>query len=169
MFRPRKYLLYPQGLPDRGAKLEEVLHKFPVSMEASKARYELADSYRLLADQQERLLNDGTTYRPARRDHWTETCQRWRTRAVEEFEALVATVEKPESASHLDSVQRRDVYLYAALTQWNMGNYEKALAAYDRMAQRAITVSRTIGRRSPARSVPTPASTMRQKSAKASK
>ena len=62
-------------------KLKEVLHKLPASMEASKARYELADSYRLLADQQERLLNDGTTYKDQRtRDHWMETCKEWRTR-----------------------------------------------------------------------------------------
>ena len=57
-----------------------------------------------MADEQDRLLNDGTTYKDLRtRDNWTDVRDRLRKRAVEEFEKLVETVEQPESAEQFDA------------------------------------------------------------------
>ncbi len=134
----------PEKLKTVVDQMEQVLEHLPATAEATLARYELADSYRLLADDQEQLLNDGTTYRdPGTREHYKEVCKHWRERAIVEYENVIAIIEKPGSADHLDLASpkkgpkaRRDLYYFAAYTCFQMGQWDKSLAAYQRMALR---------------------------------
>ena len=118
-------------------KMEEVLDHLPTTAEATQARFEMADSYRLLADEQDRLLNDGMTYREQGTiDHFKKVRDDWRQRAVEEFDTLRSIIEKPESAEHLNAKTQRDVYYCAAYVLFQMGKYDQSLAAYRLMADR---------------------------------
>jgi tetratricopeptide (TPR) repeat protein len=120
-------------------KMEEVLEHLPATAEATQARFELADSYRLLADEQDGLLNDGMTYREqGTREHYKGIRNEWRKHAAKGFENLTALVEKPEAADYLarNVNARRDVYYFAAYTLFQLGQFEKSLAAYQAMAHR---------------------------------
>ena len=133
----------PEKLKTVVDQMEQVLEHLDNTPEATLARYELADSYRLLADDQELLLNDGMTYRdPGTREHYKEVCKHWRECAIVEYENVIATIEKPGAGNLLDVAgpdkgprARRDLYYFAAYTCFQMGQWDKSLAAYERMAK----------------------------------
>jgi tetratricopeptide (TPR) repeat protein len=117
-------------------RLEEVLDRLPAAREGTLARYELADSYRELADRKQKELNEGAYRDPLTRDRQTDRCTQLRASANADFEKLVKVVEDPDTAGQLDAVQTRNVYYFAALTAFQMGQYEKSLRAYERMRER---------------------------------
>jgi tetratricopeptide (TPR) repeat protein len=118
-------------------RLEEVLDRLPANKEGTLARYELADSYRELADRKAAELNEGSAYRgQTTRGYQAEERDKLWTRAIEEFEKLVTVIENPQTVNYLDETQTRNVYYYAALTAFQMGQYKKSLDAYERMKER---------------------------------
>jgi tetratricopeptide (TPR) repeat protein len=133
-------ICYKRQRPDYDTvvlRLEEVLDRLPATREGTLARYELADSYRVLADRRQAELNEGSAYRgQATRAHHAEERDRLRARANAEFEKLVKLVENPDTAGHLDDRQTRAVYYYAGLTAFQLGQYEQSRGAYERMKKR---------------------------------
>ena len=160
-YRAKKYKTVVENM-------ERMLEHLPSTREAVQARYELAESYRHLADDEDRSL-DGMTFKPEGQDLHTEIRDGLRKRAAEEYEKLVATDplqellqagvkptkeeyeklvatdplqgllpgETATEANALDAnARRRDVYYFAALMQFQLGDFDKSLAAYSRMAKR---------------------------------
>jgi tetratricopeptide (TPR) repeat protein len=114
-------------------RLEEALGQFPSNVDATRARYQLADSYRQLAARakQDELIGES----PNREyiEHLRKEHQRWLQKAADEFQELAAFLEKPESAGHLTSDERLEIPFIAADCRYNLGQYAEALAQYERL------------------------------------
>jgi len=124
-------------------RLEEVLDLLPATREGTRARYELADSYRVLADKRQEELNKGSVYQgQAMRERHAAERDELRKRAGEEFEHLVKVIEHPDTADYLmdekdqKDEKKRNVYYCAALMAFQLGQYETSLQRYRRMQER---------------------------------
>jgi hypothetical protein len=108
----------------------------PASPDVTRAWYELAESYRQVANQamQEHLVGEYRTAEAA--GHLKEEYRRWLQKAAEEYEELAAFLDKPESAGHLPEEDRLQVPFLAADCRFNLGEYDRALEIYDKLAPR---------------------------------
>jgi tetratricopeptide (TPR) repeat protein len=114
--------------------LEEALGQFPSNPDQTRARYQLADSYRQLAVEAKRDEMLGDSPNPEYVKHLREKYRRFLQKAADEYQELAAFLEKPESAGHLTPDEREEVPLVAADCRYNLGQYQEALALYERLA-----------------------------------
>jgi tetratricopeptide (TPR) repeat protein len=125
-------------------RLEEALGQFPANPEATRARYQLADSYRQLAAQAKRDELIGESSNPQYLEHLSKEHKRWLQKAADEYQELAAFLEKPESAGHLTPEERNEVPFTAAECRYNLGQYAEALALYERLAEANAKTKKTL-------------------------
>ncbi len=126
----------PQNFRHVVEKLEGTIDRFPLSPEAVRARFQLADSYRQLAAQRtvNRFMSGPIS--PDAHQHFLEQNQRAMNRAAEEFAKLEELIDDPELSSLLTDKQRREVPFIVAQCRFNLGEYDKALKKYEELAKR---------------------------------
>jgi tetratricopeptide (TPR) repeat protein len=122
----RRVVMYLEGKLDGAA----------VTPEAVRARYQLADSYRQLADQ--RTVNRYMSEKMSldAHNHYLDENRRALTRAAEEFGKLEELLGDPEMCSLLTVKQRVEVPFIVAECSYFLGQYEKALNKYEALAKK---------------------------------
>jgi tetratricopeptide (TPR) repeat protein len=116
-------------------RLEQALSQFPANPEQTRARYELANSYRQLAAEAKRDEMLGDSPNPEYIKHLQEKHRQYLQKAAREYEELATFLEKPESAGHLTIDERIEVPFTAAQCYFDLGMYAEALTVYDRLLQ----------------------------------
>jgi tetratricopeptide (TPR) repeat protein len=119
--------------------LEEVLKQAPANrtanQEQTRARYQLANSFRQLAAEAKRDEVLGDSPNPEYLKHLQEKHRHFLDKAAGEYEELAKFLETPESAGHLTPDERHEVPFTAAKCQFDLGEYAKALAIYEHMIE----------------------------------
>jgi tetratricopeptide (TPR) repeat protein len=129
-------LLYERRNYDQAVlRLQEALNKYPGNAEATRARFQLADSCRRLADQEHHSYLMNQSMSEDTRKHFLEEQHRWLRRAADEFTELAEFLQKPEARGHLSSEEQFEVPFLAADCLFNLGDYDKALARYEALAE----------------------------------
>jgi tetratricopeptide (TPR) repeat protein len=127
-------ILYQRGEFRRAVlHLEEALGRFPLNPEATRARLQLADSYRQLANQRrlnEHLANKAS---PKTLEHFQREHQRWLQKAADEFQELAAFLQTPEAHGHLSQEEQSLVLFFGAECLFNLGQYDRALRQYENL------------------------------------
>ncbi len=129
LYRRREYKKVVQHL-------EPAIRMYPSNPETTRARYQLADSYRLLASQEHTARIHDTRMSPPTRQHFEEEHQRWLEKAAERFEELAAELDNGKSRGHLAPEEEIQVPFIAANCFYNLGDYDRALARFNRLAAR---------------------------------
>jgi tetratricopeptide (TPR) repeat protein len=119
----------------RGAvqSLEQALAQQATKSDQTRARYQLAESYRQLATDAKRDELIGGSPNPEYKKHMRESNQHYLQKAADEYQELAAILEKPESAAILTAAERDLVPFVAADCRYNLGQYAEALAVYERL------------------------------------
>jgi tetratricopeptide (TPR) repeat protein len=117
-------------------RLEEALGRFPVNAEATRAHLQLADSYSVLAAEENDKLVKNECKTPEVREHVQHERRRWLRKAVKEYLDLAEVLEKPEAAGHLSAEEAVQVPFKAAECFYNDGQFEEALRLYEQLAGR---------------------------------
>jgi tetratricopeptide (TPR) repeat protein len=111
--------------------------KFKDRTELTRARYQLADSYRQIAAQENMAVIIGSTsYSPETRAHLEKMHREWLTKAAEEFAGLDTFLETSEGQNCLSIEQRNQVPFITAKCWYNLGLYEKSLVVYERLIRK---------------------------------
>src|SRR5439155_8675059 len=113
--------------------LDRYRNKFKDVAELTRARYQLADSYRQIAAQENQSFLLGENYTPETRAHFQKEHRRWLLKAAEEFADLDKVLDSAEGKGHLTDEQRAGVPFITAKCWFNLGQYDKALAIYERL------------------------------------
>jgi tetratricopeptide (TPR) repeat protein len=125
-------------------RLEEALGQFPSNPEQTRARYQLAESYRQLATDAKRDELLGDSPNPEYIKHLREKHRHFLQKAADEYQELAGFLEKPESAGHLTADERKLIPFTAALCRFNLGQYPEALSIYDHLIEQNISVTVTL-------------------------
>jgi tetratricopeptide (TPR) repeat protein len=114
--------------------LEGMLDRVPVTPEAVRARFQLADSYRQLGGQ--RTVNHFLSGQMSKEadDHFLDQNRRSLGHAAEEFTRLEEFLKDQELASLLTVRQRSEVPFIVAGCNYDLGEYDKALQKYEELA-----------------------------------
>jgi tetratricopeptide (TPR) repeat protein len=126
-------ILYQHGEFRRAVQhLEEALGKFPLNPEATRARLQMADSYRQLANQKSINENLGSQKISQKTlEHFQKEHQRWLQQASEAFQELAAFLQTPEARGHLSLEEQSLVLFFGAECLFNLGQYDRALRQYE--------------------------------------
>jgi tetratricopeptide (TPR) repeat protein len=116
--------------------LEFALGRFPANPEATRARYQLADAYRQLADQshQTHLIRDNMS--PDAKEHYSQQHLEYLKKAAEQFQELEEFLQTPEARGHLKPEEQIRVPLNYADCLFYLGRYDDALEMFNRLAAR---------------------------------
>jgi tetratricopeptide (TPR) repeat protein len=125
--------------------LEDALGRFKDSTqfkdnpEVTRARFQLADSYRQIADHENQafLLNENTSLEW--RMHVQKQIKSWLLKAAEEFSSLEAYLTTEAGKDQLTPQQRTLVPFITAKCWFALGEYDKALSIYERLIKRYPT------------------------------
>jgi tetratricopeptide (TPR) repeat protein len=123
----------------RGAvrRLEEALEHFKSNANALTARFQLADSYRQIAAQENQSFLLGESMSKEAREHYQAEHRRWLLKAANEFSELESVLSRfGDAGKRLTDEQRRQVPFIAAKCWFNCGEYQKALAIYETLIAR---------------------------------
>jgi tetratricopeptide (TPR) repeat protein len=115
-------------------RLEEAL-QLKSSTDQTRARYQLADSYRQLATEAKRDEMLGDSPNAEYKKHLRENYQHFLQKAAEEYQELMEVMDKPESSGVLTPVERAVIPFTAADCLYNLGQYAEALALYERLIE----------------------------------
>ena len=102
--------------------------------EATRARFQLAESCRLLADEAQRKVLDNTARTPEEVEHLEKDKRYWLKKAADEFFELAQFLDKPESAGQSTPEERIQVPFQAAICRFNNAEYDIALDIYTHIA-----------------------------------
>lgn len=116
--------------------LEIALRQYPENPDAARSRYQLADSYRLLAGQHQQAFINAEYQNPKTKEHYQTQHRELLQKAADEFLVLARFLETPEGSNLLTLEERVQVPFTAAECCFNLGQYEKALQIYQHLAQR---------------------------------
>jgi len=116
--------------------LEEALGRFPANPEATRAHVQLAQSYRQLSAQKNLNAQLNVYKSDSARKHFDQERVRWLEKAADEFTAVTAFLETPESAGHLTPEERIGIPFTVAECRFDLGQYKEAQAIYDHLAER---------------------------------
>ncbi len=116
--------------------LEGHLDQLAVSPETVRARFQLADSHRLLAAQNQVNRTVAEKMNPEAQDHYLQVNRASWNRAAEEFAKVEAQIADADKASLLSVKQQVDVPFRVAECYFNLGEYEKALRKYEALAEK---------------------------------
>jgi tetratricopeptide (TPR) repeat protein len=116
--------------------LEGHLDNYALTPESVRARYQLADSYRLLVNQfaVNRVISEKINSEAF--DHFLNVSRKSWTRAAEEFTKLEELIQDQEKASLLSVEQQVEIPFRVAECYYNLGEYEKALHKYEDVANK---------------------------------
>jgi tetratricopeptide (TPR) repeat protein len=103
--------------------------------EATLARYHLADSYLQLFRKLDKDAADASQSRE-NQEHWKQQAQGFLKKADETFRELEQFLQTPEGKDQLAPADRLDVSLSVADCQFYLGNFEDALALYEKQIDR---------------------------------
>lgn len=136
LYKRHDYRRVVRYLEDALSKEKDGSAKIKEGPELTRPRYQLADSYRQIAAQenQSSLVNENMT--PETRQHYQNEYRRWLRKSAEEFTKLEAYLELPEGKDQLDKELRDKVPFIAAKCWFDLGESEKALAIYDKLIDR---------------------------------
>jgi TolA-binding protein len=115
--------------------LDGILERVPLSPEAVRARYQLADSYRQLSLQRTMYYTGSSNLSPQAHEHFLKENKRSLQRAAEEFGKLEELLKNAEMVSLLTLKQRVAVPFIVAECSYFLGEYEKALLKYEALAK----------------------------------
>ncbi len=130
LYHRRDYRQVPRHL--EGA-LERARKRKDQGQEVTRAWFQLADSYRQLAHQQNQSFLLGGNLADETRQLYQSEHHRWLEKAALEFTALDEFLNSPAGADHLTREQREQIPFITAKCWRNRGQYEKALAIYERL------------------------------------
>ncbi len=118
--------------------LGEAVGRFPSNPEATRAHFELADSYRRLASQEHQAALIKEPISEETRRHFLEEHQQWLEKAAAEFDDLANDLEKDKEGhrGHLSPEEEIEIPYIAAECYLTAGKYDKALQRYLLLAQR---------------------------------
>ena len=132
LYRRGNYRLVVQRL---GAAVKH----FPANPEATRAHYQLADSYRQLADQTHldaKLDGDDANKGEETRQHALDEHLVNLTNAKDEFQKLADLLDQPEGQGLLKMEEQVQVPFHYADCLFDLGEYANALQAYQTLAGR---------------------------------
>jgi hypothetical protein len=129
MYRREKYRVVVQYL-------DEAVGRFPSNPEATRAHYQLADSYRQLSSLAQLRYLSKEKMSDEMRSQFLKEHRRWLGKAATQFEELAAQLERGENRGHLAADVEIQVPFIAADCLFDVGNYPEALNRYLLLAQR---------------------------------
>ena len=117
-------------------RYEEALEKYGQNQQAIRARLQLGESYRQLANQEQQnlILNEKTTSET--KTHYQNEHRKWLNKASETYQELEQVADSPIGLTQLSEEERKLIPLLAAECKFNLGNYESALIIYTRQFQK---------------------------------
>jgi hypothetical protein len=116
--------------------LEGHLDQLAVSPETVRARFQLADSHRLLAAQNQVNRTVAEKMNAEAQDHYLQVNRSSWKRAAEEFAKVEEQIQDADKASLLSVKQQVDVPFRVAECYYNLGEYEKSLRIYESLAEK---------------------------------
>jgi tetratricopeptide (TPR) repeat protein len=136
LYQRRDYRGVTRYLEDALERFKES-PKFKDNPEVTRARYQLADSYRQISSQENLQRFVMRANRSAEEEaHFKQEHVRWLKQAADEFAALDAYLATPSGKDHLTREQRTQVPFITAKCWFNLGQYDKALHVYERLIDR---------------------------------
>jgi tetratricopeptide (TPR) repeat protein len=116
--------------------LEVALGRFPTNPEATRARFQLADSYRKLADQEHQSYLIRENMSAGAKEHYHQQHQVYLKKAAEQFQELEEFLQTAEAKGHLAPEEQVSVPFCWAECVYNLGHYDEALELFNRLAAR---------------------------------
>jgi tetratricopeptide (TPR) repeat protein len=113
--------------------------QFKDNPEVTRARFQLADSYRQIASQDNQAYLLDANMSPEAREHYLREQRKWLQLAAGEFASLDAYLSTDAGKEQLTPKQRANVPLITAKCWFNLGEFDKALAIYERVIERSPT------------------------------
>ena len=117
-------------------RLGEALGRFPVNPDATRAHYQLAESYYILANQENQNYLQGQYKDAVAKEHSRSEYRRLLHKAADEFLELAQVLDRPEAAGHLARDEVVQVPFKAAECRFELGQYEDALHIYEQIVER---------------------------------
>lgn len=114
--------------------LEMALDKFPSSRLATRGRFELAETYRQLA-QENQLLAQDINLKPEAREHFLQQRRDSLGKAIEQYETLGQSLGE-EAGGAFTPREQVQILFSVADCRFNLGEYPVALQLYDGLADR---------------------------------
>jgi tetratricopeptide (TPR) repeat protein len=109
------------------------LPAFKGSPELSRARFQLADSFRQIALQESQNIHLGGTASKEAREHFEKQHRIWLRRAADELLSLDQHLRSPAGKGHLTAEQRVQAPFIAARALFSLGDTAEALAVFERL------------------------------------
>lgn len=115
-------------------RYEEALERFGKNNQAVRARLQLGEAYRQLANQEQQnfILGEKTT--PETKIHYQAEHRKWLQKSADTYQELEQLAESPLGITQLSEEERLLIPLLAAECKFNMGQYEAAMLIYTRIA-----------------------------------
>jgi tetratricopeptide (TPR) repeat protein len=104
--------------------------------EATRARYQLADSYRQLAAQRNQSLIIEDNLSEEARNKYQQVHRGLLEKAADEFHKLDELLKKPEAQGHLSLELQVQIPFIEANCKYDLGQFDKALELYESLVQR---------------------------------
>lgn len=119
------------------AILEVAVTRYPTGPVRGRGRFELAETYRVLADQENRKLVETNTLTSETRGHYLEQRRSWLMKAAEQFQILnQSLLNDTEIAKELTPPEQIHVAFSVAECRFNLGDYPLALKLYEELSER---------------------------------
>ena len=138
LYQKREYTHVVRYLQDPVARLKEK-SPFKDSPDLTRARFQLADSYRQIALRESKSLLMNESVSKENREYYEKQHKLRLRQAADEFAALDAYLSTPAGKSQLTRDQRVQVPFITAKCWFNLGgneNREKALKIYEKLIER---------------------------------
>src|SRR5205085_6132339 len=117
--------------------LEEAVSRYSSSAGCARGRFELADTYRQLALEENEHVVQGGNLPPETREHFLQQRRKWLTLAAEQLELLGQVLAKDaRTAAPLTRTEQVQVLFSLADCRFNLGEYSAALKLYGELAER---------------------------------
>ncbi len=115
-------------------RYEEALERFGKNNQAVRARLQLAEAYRQLANQEQQnfILGEKTT--DETKTHYQAEHRKWLQKSADTYQDLEQLADSPLGITQLSEEERLLIPLLAAECKFNMGQYEAAMLIYTRLA-----------------------------------
>jgi len=117
-------------------RLEEAIERFPNNSGSIRARLQLAEGYRHIAEDQNANFMLGERVTADTRAHFQKEYRRWLEKALETYLEVEKLGQTPEGLSQLTAQDQLATPFAIADCRFNLGKYADALAGYTQLAKR---------------------------------
>ncbi len=117
-------------------RLEEAIERFPATSGSVRARLQLAEGYRHIAEDQNANFMLGERVTADTRAHFQKEYRRWLEKALETYLLVEKLAQTQEGKSQLSQQEQLATPYAIADCQFNLGKYVDALAGYGNLAKR---------------------------------